>query len=281
MTNKQENAKRLAIYLLIVAASSVLPFFCMKWMQASETAFFLAAEVFCATPALASLITRAVTKEGFRDMKLHLHLKGNIRYYVLAFALSLFCTALMYVPEIILQGHADWLSGFTLTNVLTAVLMLAAQGAVMSAGLLGEELGWRGYMNRKLEPLVGIIGTVLIGGVVWSLWHMPSDMQLYLAGKESFSEAMQTVGGRLLWMPGYAAFYLWLTKKTDSVWPAVLAHAMGNASQSSIMGLLSQGNIPDNADLGSGMLQFVPTILMAVVFTALLLRDQKKAPKTV
>lgn len=280
MTNKKDDLKRLAIYLLIVAASSAMLFVFFKLLKQSETAFFLLAQVFCAAPALASLITRAVTKECFRDMKLHLHLGGNFRYYLLAFALSLICTALMYLPAIILSGHTDWLGGFTLTNVLTAILFLAAQAPVMSLGLLGEELGWRGYMNRKLEPLVGIVGTVLIGGAVWSLWHLPSDLQWYLAGEQSLSEAMQMVGSRLLWMPGYAAFYYWLTKKTDSVWPAVVAHTMGNASQSTTTELLRQGNIPENADLGSGLLEYVPTLLMAVVFTVLLLLDKKKAART-
>ena len=280
MTNKKENAKRLAIYLLAVAASSVMLFVCFKPMKHSETVNFLLAELCCAAQALANLITRKVTKEGFREMKLHLHLTGNIRYYLLAFVLSLLCTALMFLPSIILSGHSDWLGGFTLTNVLTEVLMLAAQGAVMSVGLVGEELGWRGYMNQKMEPLVGIVGTVLIGGVVWSLWHMPSDMGFYLAGDEPLSEALKTVGGRLFIMPGYAAFYLWLTKKTDSVWPAVLAHAMGNASQETIMRLFMEGNIPENADMGSGVLHFVPTILMAVVFTVLLLWDKKKSIQT-
>lgn len=281
MTNKKDEMKRLVIYLLIVAASSAMLIIVFKPLRNSETAFFLLGQqLFCAAPALANIITRKATKEGFRDMKLHLHLTGNLRYYLLAFALSLLCTTLMYLPAIILSGHTDWLGGFTFTNILTAVLMLAAQGAVMSVGVLGEELGWRGYMNQKLEPLVGIIGTVLIGGAVWSLWHLPSDIRFYLAGEQSFSEAMKAVGERLLIMPGYAAFYMWLTKKTDSVWAAVVAHAMGNASQTAIMELLRQGNIPENADLESGVLQFVPTLLMAVVFTVLLLRDQKKALQT-
>ena len=282
MTTKKENIKRLGIYLLIVAASSAMPFVYFKLMNASQTGFFIVAELFCAAPALANLITRKLTKEGFRNMKLHLHLTENIRYYLLAFALPLLCTALMYIPAIIICDHSEWLSGFTLNNVVTAVLMLAAQGAVMSAGLIGEELGWRGYMNQKLEPLVGIIGTVLIGGAVWSLWHLPSDMQGYLAGRETLSETMKSVGGRLLIMPGYAAFYMWLTKKTDSVWPAVLAHAMGNASQSAIAELLGMGNIPEAASLPSwtDVLEYVPMIIIAMFFVVLLLREKKKIPQT-
>lgn len=282
MTNKKDTLKRLGIYLLIVAASSAMLFVFFKWMASSETAFFLLAELFCAAPALANLITRKVTKEGFRDMKLHLHLTGNLRYYLLAFALPLVCTFMMYIPPIFLSGHSEWLNGITPASVLTVILMLAAQGAVMSVGLVGEELGWRGYMNQKMEPLAGIVGTVLIGGAVWSLWHLPSDMQVYLAGKQTLSEALQTVGGRLLIMPGYAAFYLWLTKRTDSVWPAVLSHAIGNGSQTAVIELLGQGSIPESADLGviADVFHYVPMIVMAAVFIIMLLHDKAGTPRT-
>ena len=276
MTNKKDNLRRLGIYLLIVASSSAMLFACFKLINQSETAFAILSEVFCAAPALANLITRAVTKEGFRDMKLHLHLTGNLRYYLLAFLLPFVCTFMSYIPPIILGGHSDWLGGFTLKNIVAAILMLVAQGAVMSAGLVGEELGWRGYMNRKMEPLVGVVGTVLIGGAVWSLWHLPSDMSLYLAGEETLSEAFQTVGGRLLFLPGYAAFYMWLTKKTDSVWPAVLSHGISNASKTCIMELLRMGDIPENAEINSGILEFVPFIITGIVFLWLMLRDKKK-----
>ena len=89
MTTKKECAKQLGIYLLIVFAFMMFFVLCIKPMNASNTAFYIIYMIFSFSPAIASLITRAVTKEGFRDMKLHLNLSGNFKWYLLAFGLPL------------------------------------------------------------------------------------------------------------------------------------------------------------------------------------------------
>ncbi len=80
MTNKKDDLRRLGIYLLIVASSSVMLFACFKLINQSETALAILSEVFCAAPALANLITRPVNKKRFRHMKHNLHLTANPSY---------------------------------------------------------------------------------------------------------------------------------------------------------------------------------------------------------
>ena len=92
MTAKKENAKRLGIYLLIVFAFMLFYILCAKLMHHSNTVYYIIYMIFSFSPAIASLITRAVTKEGFRDMKLHLNLIGNLKWYLLAFVLPLILT---------------------------------------------------------------------------------------------------------------------------------------------------------------------------------------------
>lgn len=279
MTTKKENAKRLGIYLLTVFAFMLIFIICIKPMNASDTVFYIIYMIFSFSPAIASLITRAVTKEGFRDMELHLNLSGNFKWYLVAFALPLICFSAKFLLPVILSGHADWLGGFTAQNVLSSVFTLAAMSAVMSIGLIGEELGWRGYMNRKMEPLLGSVGTCIAGGIVWGLWHLPMD----IAGcNGAISNAMSMCGGRMIQLTFFGVFLMWLTKKTDSVFPAVIGHYMFNESQGALANLLYQGNIPQNADLGviADVFEYLPMIVVAAVFTVLLLRDQKKTPQT-
>ena len=283
MTTKKECAKRLGIYLLIVFAFMLLYIICIKPMHESNTVYYIIYMIFSFSTALASLITRAVTKEGFRDMKLYLHLTGNIRYYLLAFGLPLICLSSMFLLPVIVSGHADWLGGFTFSNVLSSVLLLLAFSAVQSIGLLGEELGWRGYMNQKMEPLFGTLCTCLIGGIVWGLWHLPMDIAPYLNGNGTLTEALCSTFGRLAMLTCFGAFLMWLTKKTSSVFPAVIAHFMYNESQGALAALLSQGNIPENASLASwtDIVRYSPLLVIAVVFVILLLRDKKKSIQTV
>ncbi|WP_035054241.1 CPBP family intramembrane glutamic endopeptidase [Carnobacterium pleistocenium] len=42
---------------------------------------------------------------------------------------------------------------------------------IIGGGL--EELGWRGYLQPKLEKIVNYVPSVLIVGIIWSLWHLP------------------------------------------------------------------------------------------------------------
>ena len=170
-------------------------------------------------------------------MKLHMHLTGNIRYYLLAFGLPLICLSAMFMLPVIVSGHGDWLCGFTFSNVLSNALLLLAFSAVQSIGLLGEELGWRGYMNQKMEPLLGTVGTCLVGGIVWGLWHFAMDISGYLDGNSTFSEVLFSTFGRLAMLTCFGAFLMWLTKKTNSVFPSVIAHFMYNESQGAVMSL--------------------------------------------
>ncbi len=283
MTTKKECAKRLGIYLLIVFAFMLLYILCAKPMHQSNTVYYIIYMTFSFSPAFASLITRAVTQEGFRDMKLRLHLTGNIRYYLLAFGLPLICLSAMFLLPVIVSGHTDWLGGFNFSNIFSNALLLLAFSAVQSVGLLGEELGWRGYMNQKMEPLIGTVGTCLIGGIVWGLWHLPMDIAPYLNGNGTLTEALGYTASRLAILTCFGAFLMWLTKKTDSVFPTVIAHFVYNESQGALARLLSQGNIPEDADLGviASVFDYLPMIVMAVVFMIMLLREKNRTPKAV
>lgn len=281
MTNKKENIKRLGLYLLIAFALSLLLIVFRKPMETSARVSFVIVQLFSFSPAIACLITRAVTKEGFGDMKLHFNFRGNFRWYLLAFAVPLLCFSASMLLPVIMSGYGSRLSGFTANNVLSVIFILMGQSAVVSAGLLGEELGWRGYMNRKLEPLLGTFGTCLIGGIIWGLWHFPIDISNYLGGYGSFSFSMKSAFGRLVLLTCFGVFLMWLTKKTDSVFPAVVAHFMFNASQNAVMELFMQSDIPEDADLGklADVFQYVPMAVLAVIFMLLLFRAKARGGK--
>lgn len=40
-------------------------------------------------------------------------------------------------------------------------------------GPLGEEVGWRGYLQNELNKRFPLLKASLIVGVIWSLWHLP------------------------------------------------------------------------------------------------------------
>ena len=102
-------------------------------------------------------------------------------------------------------------------------------GIVGSIGALGEEIGWRTYLYPKLEELMGPVGSVIVGGIIWGIWHYPAILQGHTFGTDYwgapwsgffvFTFSCVTMG---------ALLYL-VTKKTGSIWPAAIMHAVNNS----------------------------------------------------
>jgi membrane protease YdiL (CAAX protease family) len=53
----------------------------------------------------------------------------------------------------------------------------------MPLGAIGEELGWRGYLHRRLNAGIAGFGSSRIVGTLWGLWHIGSYANglLYMA----------------------------------------------------------------------------------------------------
>jgi uncharacterized protein len=133
--------------------------------------------------------------------------------------------------RMVLQQQAA-LFGTELPEVPMGLLVAAQFGNIAIGSLinllpaLGEELGWRGWLVPKLQPL-GTLGMVLVSGLVWGLWHAP----LILLGY-NYPAAPPLLG--VLAMCGttisFGALLAWLRLASNSVWPAALAHGALNAS---------------------------------------------------
>ena len=89
--------------------------------------------------------------------------------------------------------------------------------------LLGEELGWRGFLTPRLVAILGRPGT-LVAGLIWALWHLPIILLGYNYGGQPWA-------GLLIWLPLCMALSVLLTAFKDrggSIWPAALGHGALN-----------------------------------------------------
>jgi membrane protease YdiL (CAAX protease family) len=108
-------------------------------------------------------------------------------------------------------------------NVLVTGVVLSLITGLLT---LGEEVGWRGFFQRRLLERNGLFPSVIFLGIVWALWHAP----IILAG---FNYERTPVLGAFVYFPiaavGVSGWLAWLTLWSRSVWPAVFFHAGVNS----------------------------------------------------
>ena len=129
-------------------------------------------------PGIAAAILSAMSQSG----SLKTWLRGFIRFRCgwrayaaavlpLPLALLLMTFVLGYTPRLEgLHGQAPILLYLTIFPVS---IFNGLVTAVMGAGPLGEEGGWRGYLLPRLLEHGGEARASLIIGIVWALWHLP------------------------------------------------------------------------------------------------------------
>ncbi|WP_349827036.1 CPBP family intramembrane glutamic endopeptidase [Brevibacterium litoralis] len=105
----------------------------------------------------------------------------------------------------------------------------------------GEEIGWRGWLLPRLLPL-GTVPAILVSGIAWGFWHAP----LILLGY-NYPLAPGWLG--VLAMTGMCtvvgAVFAWLRIRSESVWPAALAHGSLNAAAGSYVLFAQAGALVD------------------------------------
>lgn len=92
--------------------------------------------------------------------------------------------------------------------------------------VVGEEIGWRGFLVPELIKVASFTRTALISGVIWTAWHSPLIIwSHYNSGAPVWYSlacfATLTIAASFV--------FVWLTIKSGSFWPAVLLHASNNA----------------------------------------------------
>lgn len=102
--------------------------------------------------------------------------------------------------------------------VATFLLVLVLNG-------VGEEAGWRGYLQDRLQARMSPIGATLVVAAVWAVWHTPFFFALSTyRGFEAITLVMFPLG-----LASGAVVLTWLYNNTGrSILAAALWHALYN-----------------------------------------------------
>ena len=191
---KKLETRRIWLFLLITFAMTYAWTIALIWPRTlgRDAASFTTEETLINTaltaalmffPAIGVLITRLITREGFKNAMLRLNLKGNVRYYLIGWFGPMVLTiigAVIYFAVCPSEFTLTSYNAMMATQPMPPAAFWAVQGVLMlMAPLLnlipcfGEEWGWRGYLLPKVAQRMKFLPTVLLTGFIWGIWHAP------------------------------------------------------------------------------------------------------------
>jgi membrane protease YdiL (CAAX protease family) len=258
----------------------------------------LIAGIYMPAPALANVLTRLITREGWGETWLRLNFRKGWLYWLIAWLLPGIFTiiggALYYAvfsdqfdasmpvlrQQLAALGRPQ--SEAALQAMIIGQTALAFTAAPFINGLFtfGEEFGWRAYLQHKLMPL-GWRPAMLWMGLIWGLWHWPLTVMGHNYGLDYPGYPYAGIAMMCLFTFTLGTIEGWLVIKAGSVWPAVIAHAAINGIAALPALFVATKDV--NTLLGpapAGILAMLPFLILALFlfFRPGDLGDQSSSP---
>ena len=232
------------------------------------------------SPAVANILTRIMTREGWATAGLRPNLKRGWKFWLAAWLLPPFITIFgaatffLILPRYFDPGLGMISSmlesqGVSLPMSPLVILIVQLISGIFMAPLInslftfGEEFGWRGYLLPKLMPLSSH-KAVIISGVIWGFWHAPVTAMGHNYGLD-YPFFPWTGILLMTWFTILVGIFLaWVTLRAGSVWPAVIGHAVINGISG--IGILASTSEPSTllGPLPTGFLGGIGWLITAV-----------------
>lgn len=289
--NRKMVKKRLTIYLLIAFGLVWIPtiIFTTNGGQYESGAmdFILTYSMLC--PGIAVIITRFATKEGysvngrgFLQLGIDFH-KGKWKWYLFAMMIPIVYmdlgAALMYLlfPKCFNPDMLE-IYGVSRENLWMYPIVGITSTVMLSVGALGEELGWRGYMIPKLEELFGTKKAIIIGGVIWGIWHYPANYAGHNFGTGYWGEPWSGFFVFTVYTVFVGALLVFVTKKTNSIWPATFLHAVNNSGANTLSAYYDRSQLTGiwSESVVSATIQMLPVFVLGIIAIVIMCSDKEK-----
>lgn len=176
---------------------------------------------------------------------------------------------LLGVYDFDLANLSGFRQEFGSTTVLAWTASLLVQLVIALPFFFGEELGWQGYLLPRLSFL-GKAGALMSTALIFALWHLPT---LLMGGQYPGHSWAASIGAFLIACQLIVPIFTWLRRRSNSVLPAVLAHAVVSNVTMRLAWLLSDaGTEMDPMQVG---LQAWPGWVVMALFVGFLVKTKR------
>lgn len=173
-------------------------------------------------PALWAVVFARIDGKGnvLPLLKQYVQVKAHPVYYLFAiFLIPALLLMTLFVTDFTgLVNYEQWFRALVVPQMIFIPLIS-----------IGEELGWRGYLQPQLRKQYSLVNASFIVGVIWALWHLPGY----------FFNTGVVEGVSFIWFMAWvisgALLMGFLYERTKSVFMAILFHTSANASFNMIL----------------------------------------------
>ena len=117
------------------------------------------------------------------------------------------------------------------------ILALLAGPTINAFFAFGEELGWRGFLQKELSPL-GFWKSSFLIGLIWGIWHFP----LILQGHNYPQHPILGLGMMLISTILISPLFGYIRIKTNSVIAVSILHGTFNSAAGISLAFVKRGS---------------------------------------
>jgi membrane protease YdiL (CAAX protease family) len=262
---------------IAVGATTAIAILChAKGWTVESPAWAILAPLAMWAPALARLVARVTVDRGFTGT-LTLRRWGitgarvileplvlPLAVYAAAYTIAWSIGVVQFSP-----GAGKWKNGTQIAANLAINLSILAAFGTFTA--LGEELGWRGYLQPRLDA-ARVRFSVVAVWLVQLAYHLPLMVGAgYLGG----SNLLGTLSLFAIADLPASFLFAWLAYRARSLWPAVFFHSFHNTIS---QWLFPKFFVGGSEDLLLGETGLLPVVGYVVIGTAVFLAMRRRGP---
>lgn len=146
-------------------------------------------------------------------------------------------------------------------SVITGAILLGTVGVIRAmATVLGEEIGWRGFLIYESRKVLSFTGVSLFVGFIWAFWHWP--ILLYYSSNITLEFITFFV-----FVISMSFIMTYIAFKSKSLWPGVIFHSVSNVFVQKIFPPLTENIEGTEHWLGENGIMFaMVTFVFAIYF---------------
>lgn len=219
-------------------------------------------------PAIIAIIMCKLNKEKIITLLLLPNIKKSWKYYLIAILVGLimvYSTDIM--PLLFFPKDVILITENISLMYLFKIILFTIFSILASIVLLGEELGWMGYLFPRLEKLNGTILSIFIIAIIRTIWHLGifirmDDIVFLIINLFISNLVLQSI-------------LVYFTKKTNSVFPSAIIHSITNIMVGLSFVSYTEEFYNNNA-IQFSLIGLIPLIIIGIIFFILLSKDKVK-----